>query len=504
MTYCPGFAYDVFVSYAAADETADKWLGRLIDDLNRQLTQRLDGFEISFNNFPPNLPSPNVALEVIRQSAIFLPVLSPSYMQSEFALQELGAATLGRIEIVPVEISPVGSSIVGAEWKAFRFWLGQEGKTTRIAPNGGSNSLYHKQMHDLADHMVQRLNEIRSVQVRKPESIELDISFLSDADHSTSGRPYSLKPSAPSVPAAPQSRAAVSNSLDADEVLRRGHDKLRRKLILHARNRDAVEFAISNPAAVKLGTPFVVDAWAFKPSDRPIAKQRALELLSADALFRSGASAAIPQGKKLKFELHASHWSIEPKFQVMVWTGHVGSVSFRVRPDSDVPSGIVSAICKITARGLRLGEIHFDLKLADKQGENEISPAKRLTAFASYASQDRSEVLARVQGIQKFVDVFMDIRNLAAGDLYPSRLLAQIDESDVLYLFWSRHAARSKWVEKEWRYALRERGVEFIDPVPLVDPREVPPPSELAGQMHFNDWTLAFLEYEKSSRKRHR
>jgi hypothetical protein len=65
-------------------------------------------------------------------------------------------------------------------------------------------------------------------------------------------------------------------------------------------------------------------------------------------------------------------------------------------------------------------------------------------------------------------------------------------------LFWSRHAQHSNWVEQEWRYGFRQKGLGFIDPVPLVDPRKAPPPAELAEHKHFNDWTLIYSEYEKS------
>jgi len=82
--------------------------------------------------------------------------------------------------------------------------------------------------------------------------------------------------------------------------------------------------------------------------------------------------------------------------------------------------------------------------------------------------------------------------------------MRQIETSDVLYLFWSRHAKESKWVEREWRFGLEKKGVSFIDPVPLVDPRKVPPPPELGDTKHFNDWTLAYLEYERSLSRWHR
>jgi hypothetical protein len=58
---------------------------------------------------------------------------------------------------------------------------------------------------------------------------------------------------------------------------------------------------------------------------------------------------------------------------------------------------------------------------------------------------------------------------------YEENLFSTIDSSDVLYLFWSRHAKRSSWVEREWRYGAQKKGIDFVDPVPLADLRKVPP-----------------------------
>ena len=47
------------------------------------------------------------------------------------------------------------------------------------------------------------------------------------------------------------------------------------------------------------------------------------------------------------------------------------------------------------------------------------------TAFASYASQDRDAVLARVQGIQKALpslDVFLDVASLRSGQRWKEQL----------------------------------------------------------------------------------
>jgi hypothetical protein len=98
----------------------------------------------------------------------------------------------------------------------------------------------------------------------------------------------------------------------------------------------------------------------------------------------------------------------------------------------------------------------------------------------------------------------MDIANLKSGDRYDEIIFDRILQSDKLYLFWSRNAMRSKYVEREWRYGFNAKGIRFIDPVPLADPRRAPPPPELAEQLHFNDWILFYERYERTLRWRER
>jgi hypothetical protein len=95
------------------------------------------------------------------------------------------------------------------------------------------------------------------------------------------------------------------------------------------------------------------------------------------------------------------------------------------------------------------------------------------------------------------IDVFVDIANLRGGDRWQEVLMREIAARDVFYLFWSREAARSEWVEKEWREALDRRGLDFICPIPLEDPRFATPPRELR-ELHFNDWCLAIIRGEQA------
>jgi hypothetical protein len=97
-----------------------------------------------------------------------------------------------------------------------------------------------------------------------------------------------------------------------------------------------------------------------------------------------------------------------------------------------------------------------------------------------------------MQKVAPQLDVFVDTAALHSGQHWADRLMEEIRRRDVFYLFWSRAAADSAWVEREWRCALQARGLDCIDPVPLESPEDVRPPRELAD-LHFNDWMLAYM-----------
>lgn len=121
------------------------------------------------------------------------------------------------------------------------------------------------------------------------------------------------------------------------------------------------------------------------------------------------------------------------------------------------------------------------------------------SAFASYAEEDRTEVLGRIQGMQKALpdmDVFIDVARMRSGQDWQAQLGKEIKQRDVLFLFWSRAAAKSRWVNWEWRHALKHKGKEGIDPVPIEPPHLVKPPRKLSS-MHFNDWVLAHMRWKK-------
>ena len=106
-----------------------------------------------------------------------------------------------------------------------------------------------------------------------------------------------------------------------------------------------------------------------------------------------------------------------------------------------------------------------------------------VSAYAAYVQPDRDEVLACVQAMQRVapgLQVFLDAAPLRSQPQWRSHIDAEVGRRERLYLFWSRAAAESPWIDYEWRLTLRNRGPGVIDLVLLEPPRLAPLPAELS------------------------
>jgi hypothetical protein len=260
---------------------------------------------------------------------------------------------------------------------------------------------------------------------------------------------------------------------------------------------DEVQFTAALPDRVEPGEAFLVDFWVH------------LEELSADVAQKSREARAnheiriVSRGPvKLARETVMQVRFAIPDFgtpeieETVVWLGRLGNASFPVQVPQDASAGRHIGYCNVYVGPLRVTRIYFEVNVGRERGETAMQKLKQTrvqSAFASYATEDRHEVLARMQGMLKIVpdmDIFMDVLTLRSGDHWETRINEEIATRDVFYLFWSVAAIQSRWVEREWRTALVLRGLDHIDPVPLQPPAIAPPPAELSA-LHFDDWLLA-------------
>jgi molecular chaperone DnaK (HSP70) len=262
---------------------------------------------------------------------------------------------------------------------------------------------------------------------------------------------------------------------------------------------DSVHFTVTGPTTLVPGRSYLIDVWAHLEKQRQEVLERARQADGAQGVRqRSSGGVRIERGTRLSFRLKVPGLLVRYPTESVSWEGDAGNATFPVAVPADAPAGPYAGTVTVRAEELLVARLHFLLVVGTHEAPAEALPvreARLRTAFASYASKDREEVLARVQGMQKVLpdlDVFVDVATLRSGEHWAERLMAEIFRREVFYLFWSRAASQSEWVQKEWRAALEGKGIDAIDPVPLAPPDEVPPPPELARHLHFNDWTLAY------------
>lgn len=261
---------------------------------------------------------------------------------------------------------------------------------------------------------------------------------------------------------------------------------------------DSVQFSVTTPRILVAGQSFVLDVWAYTKDDLAVVIERARAAQNGrETRVRIKGPVSVARQAVMHLALQVPDFRIENLEDTIYWTGDIGNATFPVRVPSDATEGPHLGKVSILVSGLLIAKLDFEMEVgiaqqeADDVTRHEIRPR---TAFASYASEDRDEVLGRIQGMLKVLpelDIFLDVASLRSGEKWLDRLEEEIESRDVFYLFWSLAASRSPWVEKEWRTALTTKGLEHISPVPLETPEEAPPPHELAS-LHFGEWTLAY------------
>jgi hypothetical protein len=260
-------------------------------------------------------------------------------------------------------------------------------------------------------------------------------------------------------------------------------------------------FSAFAPSAVSPGTEFILEVWACTQSRHEYEQvvQRALRQRN---LSEVGTKQGVPveKGTWLTVFVTIPALGIHPIKDRMYWDETIVNASFALRVPNDAPAGSYVGVARIEADSVPIALLHFQMAVDASLGEpGPLDSRERYiqSIFASYASEDRADVLQWARGAEAVgVEVFIDVVTLRAGDDWELELFRRVPSADLFSLFWSEPASKSKWVEMEWRCALAARGLDYIFPVSLVDPRIVAPPKELMSK-HFNDIKRVLIEAEK-------
>jgi Ethanolamine utilization protein EutJ (predicted chaperonin) len=262
---------------------------------------------------------------------------------------------------------------------------------------------------------------------------------------------------------------------------------------------DPVHFSVTSPPVVLPGSVFALDVWAHLDRQRQRVLKRAREhAMGAAVQIQSKGPVKVARGTALTVSLRVADLTVDPVESAIEWLGEIGNTRFSLSVPSSAPEGPRAGVARFHIGEFEVARLDFVLQVGQCLAAWESLPTREKryrTAFASYADEDRDAVLGRIQGIHKVLpslDVFLAAAQLRAGEHWRERLREEIVRREVMYLFWSKAASQSHWVDWEWRTGVQLHDIDFVDPCPLVSPDEVPPPKELADELHFNDWTLAW------------
>ena len=250
-----------------------------------------------------------------------------------------------------------------------------------------------------------------------------------------------------------------------------------------------VMFSIAAPLYVAAGDSFSLDVWAHAEKD--------LAKVVDGVATRAAESAPPSSGSAVQARLHIDGLEVACPDQSLSWLDGMGRSRFGVTTKPDAASGGRAGVVSIHSSGLQLARVRFLVQIGAVTQALEIIPSRQERhhrAFACFAPEDRARVHEQMKAFEKIspgVEVFLEAPALRAQRDGLSRFLEMVSSVDVFYLFWSRESAASNQVKREWRYALRLRGIDFIDAILLDSPEVAPPPPELAT-LHDGDWRAAY------------
>lgn len=256
-----------------------------------------------------------------------------------------------------------------------------------------------------------------------------------------------------------------------------------------------VEFSAIAPKQIVKGEYSIIDIVMYEEAYRHIVDEIHSQS-EAETQEKKSGKINVKTESKIKVVLHSNDIQIEDNEMTGVWQNSYLSFSFPIFLPDNYSKKQILFIAKIFVNDIIATRLTFTARCSSIF-EQKINVIREdiLTAFISYASQDRKKVATIVQGMQKArpdMDLFFDVESLRSGENWEKTLFREIDRRDILYLCWSHHAKNSEWVDKEWRYAYSQKGIDGIEPMPIELPEECPPPQELRGK-HWNDKLLYLI-----------
>ena len=223
---------------------------------------------------------------------------------------------------------------------------------------------------------------------------------------------------------------------------------------------DKVYSAVYAPASAELNRWFRVQVHLYSRSDAERSRQRAREMdARTQPMEEKPLMLKVTRGEMVEAEIKFYDDGVQaaPPKRSLKWDGELTTAVFQVRALGPRLSGVAGDVI-LSKNGALLGEFSFVTDIVSAPMEKKalvLGEARAYkTAFISYAHED-SAIANTVHTLltDAGYEVFLDRESLAPGDLFNERIMDSIEKSEVFYLLWSKNAAASDYVEKEYMHA---------------------------------------------------
>jgi TIR domain len=268
---------------------------------------------------------------------------------------------------------------------------------------------------------------------------------------------------------------------------------------------DEVHLGIATPPVISPRQSFVARFAAYTQANRDNIHEK-LELEAPSSQQRLDLDICRwHRNTKVEIRLEVDGAKVLNPMQSFLWNGAWNLLRFDVKVHDNFDAPVLILKFDVAVEGLPIISIRPEIKFQSQEKaslvalkESFIEIKAPTSAFASYSTSDRQEVMSRVRSLQIFtgIDVFLDCLSLQPGDEWKTKLEREIRDRDVFWLFWSRNAQKSKWVDWEWRTALNLKTISKIQPHPL-EPMEIAPPPQELSDLQFGtlyEWYIAELK----------
>lgn len=212
------------------------------------------------------------------------------------------------------------------------------------------------------------------------------------------------------------------------------------------------------------------------------------------------ASSPLARGSELTIVPNIPGIVCKPRAQQIIWQEAIHRAQFQMQGNQLLPGTTIDGSVMILLGPLIFAEISIRLTVQSATahtGDTALVSAKVVAyrnIFASYSHKD-AEIVKRCRRTAEITgDTYLqDATHLHAGEIFDNKLKYLIAEADIFQLFWSTHAAHSKFVTDEWQYALSLKSIDssFIRPIYWEDP--MPSPPRELSPIHFQSVDPAIL-----------